>query len=96
RDGVKGEKGDPGQKGSDGLPGRDGVGIRSTTVAYASSTNGATAPTTGWTAVVPTVAPGNYLWTKTVWTYTDGNTETGYTVSRIGRDGNTGRDGIAG
>lgn len=96
RDGVKGEKGDPGQKGSDGLPGRDGVGIRSTTVAYASSTNGATAPTTGWTAVVPTVSPGNYLWTKTVWTYTDGNTETGYTVSRIGRDGNTGRDGIAG
>ncbi|HEL1602097.1 TPA: hypothetical protein TXL59_000382 [Streptococcus suis] len=96
RDGVKGEKGDPGQRGSDGLPGRDGVGIRSTTVAYASSTNGATAPTTGWTAVVPTVAPGNYLWTKTVWTYTDGNTETGYNVSRIGRDGNTGRDGIAG
>ncbi|HEP1815240.1 TPA: phage tail protein [Streptococcus suis] len=94
--GPKGEKGDPGQKGSDGLPGRDGVGIRSTTVAYASSTNGATAPTTGWTAVVPTVAPGNYLWTKTVWAYTDGNTETGYTVSRIGRDGNTGRDGIAG
>ncbi|NQN65225.1 hypothetical protein HPA09_02830 [Streptococcus suis] len=94
--GPKGEKGDPGQRGSDGLPGRDGVGIRSTTVAYASSTNGATAPTTGWTAVVPTVAPGNYLWTKTVWAYTDGNTETGYTVSRIGRDGNTGRDGIAG
>ncbi|NQN82827.1 hypothetical protein HO996_05915 [Streptococcus suis] len=94
--GPKGEKGDPGQRGSDGLPGRDGVGIRSTTVAYASSTNGATAPTTGWTAVVPTVSPGNYLWTKTVWTYTDGNTETGYTVSRIGRDGNTGRDGIAG
>ncbi|HEM5088350.1 TPA: phage tail protein [Streptococcus suis] len=96
RDGVKGEKGDPGQRGSDGLPGRDGVGIRSTTVTYASSTNGTTAPTTGWTAAVPTVAPGNYLWTKTVWAYTDGNTETGYTVSRIGRDGNTGRDGIAG
>ncbi|HEM5454156.1 TPA: phage tail protein, partial [Streptococcus suis] len=96
RDGGVGPKGDPGQRGADGLPGRDGVGIRSTTVTYASSTNGATAPTTGWTAVVPTVAPGNYLWTKTVWTYTDGNTETGYTVSRIGRDGNTGRDGIAG
>ncbi|MGU7990723.1 phage tail spike protein [Streptococcus suis] len=96
RDGAKGEKGDPGQRGADGLPGRDGVGIRSTTVTYASSTNGTTAPTTGWTEAVPTVAPGNYLWTKTVWTYTDGNTETGYNVSRIGRDGNTGRDGIAG
>ncbi|MBO4117136.1 phage tail protein [Streptococcus suis] len=96
RDGAKGEKGDPGQRGADGLPGRDGVGIRSTTVTYASSTNGTTAPTTGWTEAVPTVDPGNYLWTKTVWTYTDGNTETGYNVSRIGRDGNTGRDGIAG
>ncbi|HFU4209613.1 TPA: phage tail spike protein [Streptococcus suis] len=94
--GPKGEKGDPGQRGADGLPGRDGVGIRSTTVTYANSTNGATAPTTGWTAAIPTVSPGNYLWTKTVWTYTDGNTETGYNVSRIGRDGNTGRDGIAG
>ncbi|HEM3531948.1 phage tail spike protein [Streptococcus suis] len=94
--GPKGAKGDPGQRGADGLPGRDGVGIRSTTVTYASSTNGTTAPTTGWTVEVPTVAPGNYLWTKTVWAYTDGNTETGYNVSRIGRDGNTGRDGIAG
>lgn len=94
--GPKGEKGEPGQRGADGLPGRDGVGIRSTTVTYVSSTNGTTAPTTGWTEAVPTVDPGNYLWTKTVWTYTDGNTETGYTVSRIGRDGNTGRDGIAG
>ncbi|WP_105242583.1 phage tail spike protein [Streptococcus suis] len=94
--GPKGEKGDPGQRGADGLPGRDGVGIRSTTVTYVSSTNGTTAPTTGWTEAVPTVDPGNYLWTKTVWTYTDGNTKTGYNVSRIGRDGNTGRDGIAG
>ncbi|MFI3161580.1 phage tail protein [Streptococcus suis] len=94
--GPQGPQGPKGDRGNDGIAGRDGVGIRSTTVTYASSTNGATAPTTGWTAVVPTVAPGNYLWTKTVWAYTDGNTETGYTVSRIGRDGNTGRDGIAG
>ncbi|HEM3163992.1 TPA: phage tail protein [Streptococcus suis 92-1191] len=94
--GPQGPQGPKGDRGNDGIAGRDGVGIRSTTVTYASSTNGTTAPTTGWTAVVPTVAPGNYLWTKTVWTYTDGNTETGYTVSRIGRDGNTGRDGIAG
>ncbi|MFM0774626.1 phage tail spike protein [Streptococcus suis] len=94
--GPQGPQGPKGDRGNDGIAGRDGVGIRSTTVTYASSTNGAKAPTTGWTAVVPTVAPGNYLWTKTVWAYTDGNTETGYTVSRIGRDGNTGRDGIAG
>ncbi|HEM3581567.1 TPA: phage tail protein [Streptococcus suis] len=94
--GPQGPQGPKGDRGNDGIAGRDGVGIRSTTVTYASSTNGTTAPTTGWTAAVPTVAPGNYLWTKTVWTYTDGNTETGYNVSRIGRDGNTGRDGIAG
>lgn len=88
--------GDKGDRGNDGLPGRDGVGIRTTVVTYAGSSNGTTAPTSGWTSTVPTVSPGNYLWTKTVWSYTDGNTETGYSVSRIGRDGNTGRDGIAG
>lgn len=90
------DKGEKGDRGSDGIAGRDGVGIRATTITYAGSANGTTAPTSGWSASVPVVSAGNYLWTKTVWTYTDNHTETGYAVSRIGRDGNTGRDGIAG
>ncbi|WP_414842353.1 phage tail spike protein [Enterococcus saccharolyticus] len=88
--------GESGQDGKDGIAGKDGVGIKNTAIQYASSTSGTTAPTTGWQTNVPTVSAGNYLWTKTTWTYTDNTTEVGYAVSRIGKDGNTGKDGIAG
>ena len=92
-DGTKGDKGDPGR---DGVAGKDGVGLRSTVITYASSTSGANAPSTGWTSSVPVIPAGQYLWTKTTWSYTDNTSETGYSVARIGRDGNTGRDGVAG
>lgn len=85
-----------GADGQDGVAGKDGVGLSTTTVTYVGSTSGTVKPTTGWTSTIPTVAPGNFLWTKTAWTYSDGRTETGYSVSRIGKDGNTGSDGIAG
>lgn len=92
-DGTKGDKGDPGK---DGVAGKNGVGLHSTVITYASSTSGANAPSAGWTTSIPVVPAGEYLWTKTVWNYTDGTSETGYSVARIGRDGNTGRDGVAG
>nr|DAX96782.1 MAG TPA: tail protein [Caudoviricetes sp.] len=92
-DGTKGDKGDPGR---DGVAGKDGVGLGSTVITYASSTSGANAPSTGWTSSVPVIPAGQYLWTKTTWNYTDNTSETGYSVARIGRDGNTGRDGVAG
>ena len=92
-DGTKGDKGDPGK---DGVAGKNGVGLRSTAITYASSTSGANAPSIGWTTSIPAVPAGEYLWTKTVWNYTDDTSETGYSVARIGRDGNTGRDGVAG
>ncbi|CYV72599.1 phage tail spike protein [Streptococcus suis] len=92
-DGLKGDKGDPGR---DGIAGKNGVGLQSTVITYASSSSGTNAPSTGWGNTVPTVPPGQYLWTKTVWNYSDSTSETGYSVARIGQDGNTGRDGIAG
>lgn len=92
-DGTKGDKGDPGK---DGIAGKNGVGLHSTVITYASSTSGANAPSAGWTTSIPVVPAGEYLWTKTVWNYTDDTSETGYSVARIGRDGNTGRDGVAG
>ena len=92
-DGTKGDKGDPGK---DGVAGKNGVGLHSTVIAYAPSTSGANAPSTGWTSSVPVISAGQYLWTKTTWHYTDNTSETGYSVARIGRDGNTGRDGVAG
>ena len=74
----------------------DGVGVTSTVITYANSTSGTTAPTSGWTSAVPTVAAGSYLWTKTVWAYTDNTSETGYSVARMGLKGDKGDPGIKG
>lgn len=93
---VKVKDGAKGDKGSDGIAGKDGVGVYNTTITYAQSSNGTNPPSTGWTASVPTLIKGQYLWTKTVWSYTDSTTETGYTVSYNAKDGNDGNDGIAG
>ena len=95
-DGKNGQKGDKGDPGRDGIAGKNGVGLKSTVITYASSTSGASAPSSGWTNSVPIIPSGQYLWTKTTWNYTDNTSETGYSVARIGRDGNTGRDGVAG
>ena len=89
-------RGNDGADGKDGVAGKDGVGLSSTSITYAQSASGTTPPTTGWSAQVPTLIKGQYLWTKTVWTYTDASTETGYTVSYNAKDGNNGTDGIAG
>ena len=85
-----------GDSGKDGVAGKDGVGLQSTSITYAKHTNASTPPATGWQTQVPTVPAGQYLWTKTVWTYTDSSSETGYSVARMGQDGAKGNDGIAG
>lgn len=92
----QGAKGDKGDTGNDGIAGKDGIGLKSTTVTYAASASGTTAPSTGWQEQVPTVAPSNFLWTRTVWAYTDDTSETGYSVAKMGKDGAKGDDGIAG
>lgn len=85
-----------GNDGNNGIAGKDGVGIRSTTITYAQGTSGTVAPTTGWTSQVPNVPAGQFLWTKTVWTYTDNTNETGYSVSKIGEQGPKGDQGNQG
>lgn len=85
-----------GNDGNNGIAGKDGVGIRSTTITYAQGTSGTVAPTSGWTSQVPNVPAGQYLWTKTVWSYTDNTNETGYSVSKIGEQGPKGDQGIPG
>lgn len=93
---IRGNDGKDGATGKDGIAGKDGNGIKNTVITYAISTSGTTAPTTGWTSSVPSLVKGQYLWTKTVWTYTDSSSETGYSVTYIAKDGNNGNDGIAG
>lgn len=85
-----------GNDGNNGIAGKDGVGIRSTTITYAQGTSGTVAPTSGWSSQVPNVPAGQFLWTKTVWTYTDNTNETGYSVSKIGEQGPQGAKGEQG
>ena len=88
-----------GNDGTDGVAGKDGVGISSTTITYAVGTSGTTAPTSGWDSQVPNVPTGQYLWTKTVWRYTDNTNETGYSVAKMGEPGpkgDPGKDGVPG
>ena len=94
-DGERGPKGDKGDRGNDGLPGKNGVGIKNTVITYGLSDN-ETAQPTNWTANPPALVKGKYLWTKTVWTYTDDTSETGYQKTYVAKDGNNGNDGIAG
>ena len=85
-----------GNNGSDGIAGKDGVGLKSTAITYAGSTSGTVAPASGWTSQVPSVSQGQYLWTKSVWTYTDNTSETGYSVAKMGENGPQGPQGPQG
>jgi hypothetical protein len=79
-----------GAKGSDGS---DGKGVASATVTYQNHTNGTTAPTGTWSSTVPTPVKGQYMWARTVTTYTDGSSITTYSVSYNATDGQNGSDG---
>lgn len=70
------------------------VEVTSSDITYATSASGTTAPTSGWGPNVPTVANGQYLWTKTVVNYSDGNSTTSYSVSYKGTNGADGKDAI--
>ena len=80
-----------------GAKGDTGKGISKTEVAYQVGTSGTSAPTGTWSSsVVATTAPGQYLWTRTLTTYTDGSTTTAYTVAAHGATGGKGDTGATG
>lgn len=83
-------------KATNGSNGTDGtsVSITSTSVTYQASTSGTTAPTGTWSTTVPNVPNGQYLWTKTVVTYSDGKHTESYSVSYKGTNGINGQDAI--
>lgn len=83
--GEKGDKGDTGEKGDKG----DNITITGATIEYAASASG-TIPPSSWQSSIPTVSPGNFLWTKTYVLYSDGVDTTSYSVSRYGLDGGGG------
>lgn len=82
-------------KATNGTNGSNGtsVTVSSTSVTYQAGTSGTTAPTGTWSPTVPNVANGQYLWTKTVVTYSDGKQTESYSVSYKGTNGTNGKDG---
>ena len=74
---VRGETGETGQAAS----------ISSQSVTYMESTSGTIVPSGSWSENVPSVTPGNFLWTRTQLNFNDGSTVTSYSVSRYGIDG---------
>ena len=95
KQGPKGPQGPKGDRGNDGIAGKDGVGLKTTTIIYGISDSDTAMPT-NWTSQPPALIKGKYLWTKTVWTYTDNSSETGYQKTYIAKDGNNGNDGLPG
>lgn len=85
-----------GATGSQGAAGTDGNGVQSTVVEYQTGSDGTTAPTGAWTAAIPTVTAGQFLWTRTTITYTDHTSSTVYSVGMMGATGPTGATGSAG
>ncbi|AXF53483.1 receptor binding protein [Streptococcus phage 93] len=49
-----------------------------------------------WSKDIPTVNPGEYLWTRTTWFYSDGTSEQGFSVAKMGEQGPKGDRGEQG
>ena len=78
-----------------GVNGQNGtsVTVKSTSVTYQVGSSGTSKPTGTWSPHVPSVANGQYLWTKTVVQYSDGKSTEAYSVSYKGTNGTNGKDG---
>ena len=93
--GIQGPQGVKGETGATGAPGKDGtsVTITSQAITYQASSSGTTVPTGTWIANPPSVAKGQYLWTRTIVNYSDGKKTTAYSVGYQGTNGQNGSDG---
>ena len=70
--------------------------VKSQVVTYQAGTSGMTVPTGSWVSSPPSVAAGQYLWTRTVTTYVSGKVVTAYSIARQGQNGANGAPGAAG
>lgn len=84
---IKGETGAKGEKGD------TGKGVKSTAVTYQVSSLGTAIPAGTWSSSIPSASAGQYLWTRTIITYTDDTTSTIYSVGRMGTNGANGTNG---
>lgn len=72
--------------------GNDGENVTVVSTAYAVSTSGTTIPSSGWSATIPSVPKGSYLWTRVTFS----NGEYSYTCAYHGKDGSPGSTGPSG
>lgn len=78
-------------KGEPGAKGETGVGIETCNLFYQYGNSNVTPPTGSWTAVIPSSATGEYLWTRIQFTYTGGKSPTFIAlVTKQGKDGTNG------
>ena len=70
-----------------------GKGVKSTAVTYQVSSSGTIVPTGTWYSFVPSASAGQYLWTRTLTTYTDNTTSIAYSVGHMGTNGANGTNG---
>ena len=54
---------------------------------YAIGYNTTDPPVSGWTTTIPLVSKGDFLWTRTIVTYSTGDSTTAYSVAYQGEDG---------
>lgn len=81
-------KGQTGQNGTS-------VTVSLTSVTYQIGASGTNKPTGEWSATVPNVPNGQFLWTKTVVKYSDGKSTEAYSVSYKGTNGTNGSNGTS-
>lgn len=86
---VYGNTGAKGDKGNDGTS----VTIKSQAVTYQASSSGTVVPNGTWSHGIPAVTKGQYLWTRTVITFSNDVTSTSYSVGYMGTNGQNGSDG---
>lgn len=82
-----------------GIPGETGASGRSITgseTTYQASNSGTVAPTGTWSKTPPNVAENQYLWTRTIYTYSDNTTSTTYSIGKMGAKGEQGAKGETG
>lgn len=74
-------------KNKQGATGSPGVGVSSAKITYQAGVSGTTTPTGIWSESIPTVSENQFLWTRTITTYSDNSSSTGYSVSKMGGKG---------
>lgn len=88
----KGDQGIQGPQGIQGEKGKDGTSVTITnkSITYQLSASGTVVPTGTWQTSPQTIPEGQYQWTKTSVTYSDGNKTESYSISYRGKNGSDG------